>query len=381
MRFRRKLVAALAAFATLASLGAATLVNATTASAAGKTQIMYVVSPHPDDVFESWSLVANSASNYPVFITMTQGESTNYCSGNKTFAYYPTFDTSTEEGCKGARMASLNNWLDDASAQDPYLNEFVRGEQSGSGYNMVKTVKTAPTGGTDSGAPTISTMTGCSPSFSSCNTGGGANPNAGKTIPQNLNDGALSQANATTVTFYVGTDSARVQFDLGDGNLTKDEVTWAVNYVRSQVADPSGPLPHTLPEYGVIAAGYSNVNGQYSHCYTYGHHDHRAIQESVYGVRMIPVDGKPHPQYGATCGHGTTVAASKAQAGTDPDVFRVDNMDGKGIADLYNSHMQYASSYFQNRFGWLSTGLWPTGQEPVGNVIFSRWQYHWRSFV
>jgi hypothetical protein len=370
----------LAALATMASLGAATLVAASPANAAGKTQIMYVVSPHPDDVFESWSLIANSASNYPVFITMTQGESTNYCSGSKTFPYWPTFDTSTEAGCKGARMASLNNWLDDASVQDTYLNELVRGE--GAGFNMTKTVVTnVPQGGTDSGAPTISTMTSCSPNFGSCSGGSGANPNAGLTIPQNLNDGANSSANARTVTWYVGADSARVQFDLGDGNLTKDEVTWALNYVRSERG--AGKLLAQAPaaEYGVIAAGYSNVNGTYYHCYTYGHHDHRAIQESIYNVRFIPVDGFPHPQYGATCGHGQTVTSSHAQAGTDPDVYRVDNMDAKGISGLYDSHMLNSSSYFQNRFGWLSSGLWPTGVEPVGDVIFSQWQYHWRSFV
>src|SRR5436305_2917999 len=82
-----------------------------------KTQIQYIVSPHPDDVFEAWSLIQDSSANYPVFITLTKGESTGHCTGTRTIDGI-TYDLTQQSQCKAARMASLNGWLDDQSDTD-----------------------------------------------------------------------------------------------------------------------------------------------------------------------------------------------------------------------------------------------------------------------
>src|SRR6185369_3696705 len=93
---------------------------------------------------------------YPVFMTMTKGESTGSCKGAQPrldLGPWGSFDRSVPAGCKGARTASLNDWLDDQSDADRYLNDYVRAEKSELGYNMVKYVDTAPTGGKDPGKP------------------------------------------------------------------------------------------------------------------------------------------------------------------------------------------------------------------------------------
>ena len=50
-----------------------------------RDQLNYVVVAHPDDEFASWALIENSSANYNVFITLTRGERTNYCT---TFGGY-----------------------------------------------------------------------------------------------------------------------------------------------------------------------------------------------------------------------------------------------------------------------------------------------------
>ncbi|MBV1848801.1 hypothetical protein [Catellatospora tritici] len=360
-----------------ASLAVAFTAAAPTAAAQAitttKTHIQYFVSPHPDDVFEAWSLVQDSSANYPVFITLTMGEKTGYCSTRTLDLGSPWGTVSITEGdlpsCKAARMASLNAWLDDQSAADAYLNDFVRAENTSAGYNMTKYTDVAPAGGTDSGGPNAAGMTGCNPAWGSTGCTG-TNPTAGVPVPSNLNEvPALQQSAAQQVTWYVGSTSARVEFDLGDGNLTDAEVVWAVDYVR---ANRATRLPLTN-EYGVVAAAYSNLAGHYTACYDYSHHDHRAVHEAIYNNDLIDAAGS-HPQWGATCGSQTTTV------GVDPEVAAGGR--SKQITNThYNENMSTSSSYFQKRFGWLHNGtLWPSGKDPVAGtngVLFSQWNYFW----
>jgi len=339
----------------------------------GKTVLQYFLSPHPDDVFMGWSLVQDSATNYPVFITLTKGESTAYCTGDDatplTVQYWGTFDRATPEGCKGARMASLNNWLDDQSDADPFLDDYVRAEQPGLGSNMVKSVEIAPAGGTDDGAPSRNGLTSCRPAWGG---GGctGANPNAGAAVPDNLNPGGGTVV-AQQVTWYVGTTSARVELDLGDGNLTDAEVVWALEYVRDNRASK---LPLT-EEYGVIAAAYANVAHAYSACTDYSHHDHRAVHEAVYNTDLIPDSGN-HPQWGATCGSRTKTT------GVDPEALPANGGRANRISNAhYAENMSGPSAYFQRRFGWLhGDSPWPSSPDPMIATVFAQWNYFWRRF-
>lgn len=334
-----------------------------------KTVLQYIVSPHPDDVFMGWSLVQDSAANYPVFITFTQGESTSKCVGpapyNITIGLWGTFDRSTPAGCKGARMASLNDWLDDQSAADPYLDDVARPGAS----TMTTTTELAPAGGTDpTGAPLPATMTACRPVFGS---GGcsGTNPNVGTPIPDNLNPGGGTTA-ARTVTWRVGGTSARVEFDLGDGNLTNAEIVWAMAYVRSRRA---ALLPLTA-EYGVVGAAYSNLNQRYKACTDYSHHDHRAVHEALHHNDLIPDPGN-HPQWAATCGN-------QAGGSVDPEALPVNGGRQNQITAAHYSENMAGTGprYFQVRFDWLNGPVWPSGNEPTNGVIFAGWNYFWRRF-
>ncbi|WP_155385984.1 hypothetical protein [Catellatospora paridis] len=338
-----------------------------------KTQLQYFLSPHPDDVFMAWSLVQNSTANYPVFITLTKGESTGYCKGTYatpiTIANWGTYDRAIAEDCKAARMASLNNWFDDQSDADSNLNDYSRAAGHTSGYLMVPETVEAPAGGIDTGAPTPSGMGGCAPTWGSGSCAG-ANPNVGRPIPDNFSTtGDPSQARQ--VTWWVGETSARVEFDLGDGNLTNAEVIWAFEYVRANRAEK---LPLTT-EYGVVAAGFSNLGQHYTACTDYSHHDHRAIHEAVHGTDLIPDEGK-HPQWGATCGSRTTTV------GIDTEALPANGGRADEITPaFYNANMAGSSAYFQKRFGWLRGGnLWPSGTDPTHPVIFARWNYFWRRF-
>lgn len=339
-----------------------------------KTQIQYIVSPHPDDVFEGWSLVQDSSANYPVFITLTKGESTGFCRGTLQVPYWGTFDLTQPDQCKGARMASLNNWLDDQSDADGSLDDYVRGAQYSSGYNMVRYDEVAPAGTTDAtGAPTVAGMTSCKPTWGG---GGcaGANPNANTPVPDNLNSGSAGPDVARHVTWWVGSTSARVEFDLGDGNLTDAEVLWAVSYVR---ANRAAHLPLTV-EYGVIAAGYSNLAHEYQACADYSHHDHRAVQEAIWANDVIPAAGY-HPQWGVTCGSQTT------HVGIDADALPANGGRAKEITNQHYTENMNSGGYFQTRFAWLhGYSPWPSGSDPVNGssegVIFSQWNYFWERF-
>lgn len=359
------------------AVAASVAVTAPPAAAVGpQTQIQYFVSPHPDDIFESWSLTQLGQDIYPVFLTLTKGESTGYCQNTHATSisveYWGTFNRATPAGCKGARMASLNNWLDDQSDLDGRFNDYVRAENPAVGYNMTKYVDLAPAGGTDAGAPTVANRGACAPAWNpsvpgSCT--GGVNPNAGKPVASNLNPGGGS-TNARTVTWYVGATSARVEFDLGDGNLTDAEVVWAVAFVRSMRATR---LPLTA-EFGVVAAGYSNLHHQYAACADYSHTDHRAVHETIYATDLIP-DAGTHPQWGSTCGSQTTTV------GVDGDV--TSGGESHMIPDsVYAANMSTTASSFQKRFLWLHNGsAWPSGIDPVNpSVIFAQWNYFWRRF-
>lgn len=370
MVYRKLSLAAAALLASGAAIAPASPANATITTT--KTEIQYIISPHPDDVFEGWSLVQDSTANYPVFITLTKGESTGYCTSTAlTLAYWGTYNATTQSGCMNARTGSLNNWLDDQSVHDPDLaGDVVLGE--GAGDTMTKYVTTAPLGGIDTtGAPTVAGMGACMPAWTSGCTG--TNPNKNKQIPDNLNiAGQRGVTDAQTVVWYVGKNSARVQFNLGDGNLTDAEVIWAFNYVHDNRATY---LPLTN-QYGVVAAAYSNLAHQYSACTDDSHHDHRAVQEAVYHTKLINDPGR-HPQWGNTCGSQTTTI------GIDGDSLTANGGRQNEITTTHYNQNMSQNGNFQVRFRWLhggGTNVWPSGPEPTGSIIFAQWNYFWTRF-
>lgn len=96
------------------------------------TQLSYVVFAHVDDEYSSWSLIANSFSNYKVFVMCTRGEQLGACNWraeNVNPGEDPPNPTPPRTGqgsdeCKTARINGFRNFLRymagvDGSVGDP----------------------------------------------------------------------------------------------------------------------------------------------------------------------------------------------------------------------------------------------------------------------
>ena len=234
--------------------------NAVTADSS-KKRLTYVVAPHPDDELQGWSLVQNSPDNYNVFILLTRGENTGYCTGGGFEGQYgerhpePFANTSNGFGavnsseCKAQRLNSRESWLDRQAQQDANLG-------TGSGMSRFRLTHTY------------------------------------NGYPAPVNDGVL----ANYSDWQVGSKSARVVFDLGDNDLTVEEINWAIQTVRGNRSQ----LPN-LPESNIIGASYYN---KLASCYPYDHPDHLAAYRALYHYDQ----GTPGVQWGAACKDDVNVA-------------------------------------------------------------------------
>lgn len=313
--------AAIVLLATIATQGVAEAAALTTT----KTNLQYFVSPHPDDIYSAWGMVQHSTGNYPVFVVATAGEKTGFCQGQSvTVAGYGTYSPVVKNStmCKNARMASLNAWFDDQTTRDKNLDNLK----------------------------TVTPQRVCFAAQSS-------------TIPLNTNNDAAQNTNKPYLcaNYLIGANSARVEFDLGDGNLTKEEVNWAIKNVRAK----RSMFPVTK-EYGVVAAGYYNTS--YSGCGIYGHADHYALHSAVYNTEQFPDDvAGYHPQFGATCA-------------SDPD-YKKYNYSKSIVTSDYAANMTPSTGMFQIRFGWLTSPYWTYGTQAQtqskANAVFTSDQYFW----
>ena len=352
---RNKLKAIGIACATAVLAGGLLSAGASAAEAAppstSKKQLTYVVAPHPDDVYEAWSLVQGATDNYPVFVTFTKGEASTYCRGQSVpVDGYGSYTTPQwEAGCKNARMASLNSFLDKKSQTDSTLDPL-----SATGYRAITTPASTSA---DGGAPTAAVLTSCAahniPSTS-------CSASNGKPVPWNGNNGT----SPTGWTLRVGPKSARAEFDLGDGNLTDAEVKWAIAAVRAQ----RGINIPSLPEYAIIGASYSNLyNGA---AWQYKHHDHRAVSETLYnggfGINTLGATYLSDPDANAFYSYpysgGNGIPAGN---GTNTD---------RRVTSYYSDMSGNTSSggAFQKSFGWLTgdagspTAAWPICANNMG---------------
>jgi LmbE family N-acetylglucosaminyl deacetylase len=189
--------------------------------ASGKTQIVYVVVPHPDDEFGAWSLLERSAANYPVFLVCTHGERTVAADGS---AHQPELGEWTpppqpwggpgSDTVRQQRLASFDAFLDAMAGLDPYLDRDL------------------------------------------------------------VDHGELSDG-PSAFRLQVGARSARVVFDGGDRALTPEFVTAALQRTRA-LRETHLPLQR---EHAVVGAAYhSTVAGSVR----YTHPDHRAVHEALW---------------------------------------------------------------------------------------------------
>lgn len=266
-----------------------------------KERLQYVVIPHPDDEFSAWALIEKSSGNYPIFIVLTRGEHTQYCAPDGKTAlqahlgeYEPSPYPYVGRGSRNCGQARMNSW-------QRFLNDMARADSSLS-----------------------------------------SNP---------PHRGSFDEG------FEVWADdkSARVAFDLGDGELTSEKVTWAIQAVRSRRSQ----LFPNLPEYGVIGSAYHNPSE--NRCVFNDHPDHHAVVDALFHTDQ----GTAGPQWGRTCRF-------------DPNVTRIDRVDDDTYANaMYVDAHGRRFGFFQRAYGWL-VDVWPQGDDAT--TVWSHDQAFWTRF-
>jgi hypothetical protein len=267
---------------------------------APKSQLQYVLIPHPDDEFAAWSMIEGAADNYPVFILLTHGEATAFADGHglqvglgERVPQPQPFHGPHSLFAHAQRLDSWHAFLDRMAALDATLDSppfFQHLVVDGRGFDV-----------------------------------------------------------------FIGTRTARVVFDLGDGSLTEDDVGWALRTVRANVR---GFLPVTQ-EYGAIGAAYFNADNPGP---IYTHPDHRAVHRALWDTDF----GLPGPQWGRT-------------TDSDPDVARTSEV----TPETYRQAMEVGAGgqrlgAVQQVYGWL--GAPAEGFPTTPGDLFARVQAFWQRF-
>ena len=194
--------------------------------------------PHPDDEFQVWSEVEDREDSYTVFLLMTRGEESSYCDSD-------TGGGRWTDTCESARLSS---WVD----------FFER---------MGESDATLPTDLPDEPEVVDGLATGSS------------------TIARD-DDGAVADNPEARVWADAEGRGALLAFDLGDGDLTTEEVEWAVGQVTEDAAGFG--LEEGAPD-RVLGAYYSprTTKG----CFRYPHPDHAAVARAITSTGLAPEQG------------------------------------------------------------------------------------------
>lgn len=279
-------------------------------------------------------------SNYKVIIYMTRGEQSDYCQTTGHSGYEGPSSPSSAElwgtqsardrdeywlgywttTCKNARIAGTLNFFSNRASYDASV--------PGGGFNELSPP----------------TLTG--------NTLAGVAPRRYDSI---CNCGTPITSRGVKVYDAVNGMGTLVFFDLGDQDVTKEEVQWAVQKVRLNRA--AFGIPTNLGEYNAVGA-YSHI-GSSANCPSYPHNDHRAVHDALWQYDIFSA-----PQHGNTC------------AG-DPDLDsgRTKSLTSSEFASILEGSTTTRVGTFQRRYGWLLEGHWP-----YVNTTAERTDYFWTRF-
>lgn len=284
--------------------------------------VSYVAIPHPDDEMQAWSLIENTPDTFKVFVIFTRGEATAYCAE-------PAHDPRTGElppvplpegkhspSCEAARKEAFFGFLtamadDDPSLPASFVYEGVQGPFDRRGYRL-------------------------------CRFDG---------------DDCVSDRTAEV---YSSSRGSIAWFNLGDADLTAEEVEWALTTVRDNAA--AFGIDTSLESRSLIGASYWNHS--HPECASYAHDDHRAVHEALWDT-----DFAVGYQAAATCAADPRASVERHVSMTSFDTaFRVSGEQRIGAHPVH--------------YGWLAAdapGYWP-GDYEGQDKVFHRKQSFWVRF-
>lgn len=335
--------------ATVFALIAVTLLATIAAPAlAAPIQISYLVMPHPDDEYQVWSLVTGSGTNYKVIIYMTRGEQTAFCKNDSAAknAYQGPLSPvgQPDYGEVNPLGAGTNIWLGmwtstcKNSRIEGTLDFLTKKAQSDSsiptGFSYRNTYSF--TGNTSAGVP---------PRRYDCN--------------ESVTPLCTPTESRSAKVYNASNGMGKVIFfDLGDNDLTKEEVQWAIAAVRSNKSTLG--IPTSLPDYNSLGA--FRHSGVYSGCQQYDHKDHKSVHDALWQYDMI--NGKQHAR---TC-----------SGDPDHDSGRTKSVTLSEHDATKQGSTTTRTGPFQKYYGWLAPGYWDWGWN--FDEIRARTQYFWSRF-
>lgn len=306
----------------------------------GLRHLQVFVEPHPDDALEGIAALSVDPTTYTVFVTMTHGERTSHCKdyAAETQAQWGEAVPKPEPkggigswSCNWARLDSWTNFWWDAADGDPAIPK-VRGKQQKLTFGELP----------------------------------------GLPVPVNHNytsDGKWradrdgDQRDATAFV-HVGEQAAQVAFNAGDGDVTPEEVQWAVRTVVGMRGHEVPDLPVTQ----VVASAYYNVSEKRD--FPYDHPDHKAVLDGVRAEAGLAKRGALLVTYPDDPAANETHALSKD---------RYDALMGLGprVSEAADSYRRKGAG--QVDFGWLAFphSYWARGEKALASndVLFPRKQY------
>jgi len=287
------------------------------------SSVSYIVVPHPDDEMQAWSLIEDTPDTYKVFIMLTKGEQTAFCVS-------PGFDEATGEAppypvpagrfsseCETARQNSFFEFMTSMAESDSGLpssfeHEGVKGPFHSLGYEICR--------------------------------------------HDDLDDDVDCVVDLTAEV-WTSPQAAVVWFNLGDGDLTANEVVWAITTVQENQAALG--IDSALPPTSVIGASFWNAT--HPDCFIYEHDDHWAVHAA-----LLHIDFGAGPQMVATCR-------------TDPEASRSAEVSLPSFDAAFATSSGTRIGAHTIFYGWLWSdhpGYWP-GDYDGQNELFHRHQSFW----
>jgi hypothetical protein len=311
----------------LLGLVAAVMVSACSQSTSAPDSLDLIVSPHPDDEMEAWSVIEANSDTYKVFVYSTLGEETSFCAPDR-----PGYQERTGEreprpmpegrysaACENERVNSTLHFLNQMAETDPSL-------PSGLSESAIQWSEPFPEQG----------------------------------VQLVRRDGDIEEpADRRARVFDGGEQGMVVFFDMGDGDLTEAEVRWVMDTVLANRAALGIP---NLPWNRLIGASFYH-DATYADCVDYPHPDHKAVHLTLWNERFSEFSQQLAP----TCQQDPR-ATLEGVTDHFEDAMQLGELAPDGHPTRLGAHNIH--------YGWLKSPYY-AGDWMGQDELFQRNQYFW----